>query len=141
MACFAVMADDFAVMLAAQSGQLELNFATPLIAHNILRSEELLSNCSLMFRKLCIEGIKVDKARAADNLERSFAYATALNPYLGYPAVSKLVKEAYEKGISLKELVLAKGLMGKEDLEKVIRSARGPAEVDREILKKKGKTG
>ncbi|MFH0737938.1 MAG: aspartate ammonia-lyase [Candidatus Micrarchaeota archaeon] len=65
MACFQVMANDHAVALGAQSGQLELNFATPLIAQDILQSEKLLTNCSSMFRS-CIEGCRVDKARAKE---------------------------------------------------------------------------
>ncbi len=136
MACWQVMANDLAVLLAAQSGQLELNFATPLIGHNILQSEELLANSSAMFRKSCIDGLKVDKKRTAENFERSFGYATALNPYLGYKEVSLLVKEAYASGTTLRELILKKGIMPKEDLETVIRSASGPAEVDAGILKR-----
>lgn len=136
MVCFQVMGNDYAVLMAAQSGQLELNFATPLIAHNIFQSAELLANCSGMFREHCIEGLAIDKERTKDNLERSFGYATALNPYLGYKEVSLLVKEAYQKKVSLKELILQKGIMGKDDLEKVLSSASGPSEADEGIRKR-----
>lgn len=136
MACFQVMGNDYTILLAAQSGQLELNLATPLIAHNLFQSAELLANCTSMFREHCIDELKVDKERAKENLERSFGYATALNPYLGYKEVSLLVKEAYQKKVSLKELILQKGIMGKDDLEKVIASATGPSEVDENIRKK-----
>ncbi len=141
MCCWQVMANDFAVLLAAQSGQLELNFATPLIAHNLLQSEELLANASAMFRKSCIDGLKVDRKRTAENFERSFGYATALNPYLGYKEVSLLVKEAYASGTTLRELILKKGIMTKEDLEKIIKSASGPSEVDAAIMKRVKKGG
>ena len=136
MACWQVMANDMAVLLAAQSGQLELNFGAPLIAHNILQSEELLTGSASMFRKHCIDGIEVDGKRAKDNLDRSFGYATALIPYLGYKEVSLLVREALGSGMSLKELVLKRGAMGKDDLEKVVSSASGPTEVDAGILKR-----
>ncbi|MDD5172272.1 MAG: aspartate ammonia-lyase [Candidatus ainarchaeum sp.] len=136
MACFQVIGNDQAVVLAAQAGQLELNFATPLIAHDIFQSAELLANCSEMFRRFCIEGLRVDKERTKENLERSFGYATALNPYLGYKEVSLLVKEAYQKKMSLKELILQKGIMGKGDLEKIAASATGPSEVDQGIMKR-----
>jgi aspartate ammonia-lyase len=130
------MGNDLAVLLAAQSGQLELNFATPLIAYDVFQSAELLANCSDMFRRLCIEGLEVDRKRTKENFEQSFGYATALNPYLGYKEVSLLVKEACRKGVSLKELIVQKGIMGREDLEKVIASAAGPGEADPDILKK-----
>ncbi len=136
MACFQVMGNDQSVSLAAQSGQLELNFATPLIAYDIFQSAELLARSSSMFRTSCIEGMSVDEGRTRENFERSFGYATALNPYLGYKQVSLLVKEAYGEGISLRELVAKKGLMGREDLEKVISTATGPSVVDKEILKR-----
>jgi aspartate ammonia-lyase len=136
MCCWQVMGNDFAVLLAAQSGQLELNFGTPLMAHNILQSEELLANASSMFRKFCVDGMTVDKKRTAENFERSFGYATALNPYLGYKEVSLLVMEAHASGTTLRELILKRGIMRKEDLESVIRSASGPSEVDAGILKR-----
>jgi aspartate ammonia-lyase len=135
MVSWQVMANDQAVLLAAQSGQLELNFGTPLIAHNLLQSERLLANCSSMLR-ICIEGLKVDEKRTKENFEKSFGYATALNPYLGYKEVSLLVREALESGISLKELILKKGIMDKKDLEKVIATATGPGEVDEKIANK-----
>src|SRR5512143_1060016 len=136
MICFQVMGNDHAVALAAGSGQLELNFATPLIAYCMIQSAELLSNGSSMFRRFCIEGMSVDEKRTKENFERTFGYATALNPYLGYKEVSLLVKEAYAGGISLKELIVRKGLMGREDLEKVMATATGPSVVDEEIRKR-----
>ncbi len=136
MACWQVMANDMAVLLASQSGQLELNFGAPLIAHDILQSEELLTESASMFRIHCIEGIAVDEKRAKENLDRSFGYATALIPYLGYKEVSLLVREALGKGMSLKGLIIQKGVMGKDDLEKVVSGASGPTEVDSGILKR-----
>ncbi|MFN7991275.1 MAG: aspartate ammonia-lyase [Candidatus Micrarchaeia archaeon] len=136
MACWQVLANDHAISLAAQSGQLDLNFGTPIIAQSLLQSEKLLANCSSMLRRACIEGMAVDRKRAAESLERSFGYATALNPYLGYKEVSLLVKEAYRGGISLRGLILKKGLMEEKDLDKVIAGARGPGERDKGIMKR-----
>lgn len=136
MACWQVMANDQAVLLAAQSGQLELNFGTPLIGDSLMRSGRLLESGSDMLRRHCIEGLKVDERRAKENLERSFGYATAFNPYLGYKGVSLLVREALAKGVTLKELIEEKGIMGRDDVEKVISSATGPSEVDKGILKR-----
>jgi len=134
MACFQAIANDQGVLLAAHSGQLELNFATPIIAYDIFQSAGLLERASAMFREHCIDGLKVDELRAKENFDRSFGYATALNPYLGYKEVSLLVKEAYAKNASLRELVVSKGIMSREDLEKVVSSATGPAEIDKAVL-------
>ena len=81
----------------------------------------------------CIDGLRIDEARAKENLERSFGYATALNPYLGYKEVSLLVREALKSGMTLKALVLKKGLMEEKDFERVIAGALGPGEVDKGI--------
>jgi len=136
MVSWQVIANDQAISLAAQSGQLELNFGTPLIAHNLLQSERMLTNCARMFRVHCIEGMKVDAKRTSENFERSFAYATALNPYLGYKEVSLLVREALKSGVTLKELILKKRIMGDADLEKILSNATGPALIDDGIKKR-----
>jgi aspartate ammonia-lyase len=120
MVCFQVMGNDRTIELAANAGQLELNCMTPVIAHNILNSIELLTNCSRMFNEKCVSGLKVDEKKTKENLENSFAYATALNPYLGYEVVSKLVSEAYKKNIPLKKLILEKKLMDEKELEKIL---------------------
>jgi aspartate ammonia-lyase len=129
MACWQVMANSMAVLLGAQSGQLELNFGAPLIAHNTLQSEDLLANSTSMLRKHCMEGIRVDEKKAKENLDRSFGYATALIPYLGYKEVSLLVREALGKGVPLKQLIMQKGILGETDIEKIMRSATGPSEL------------
>ncbi len=131
MVSFLVVGNDHAIMMAVASGQLELNFATPLIAYCLLQNLEILSNCTIMFRR-CIDRLEVDEKKTKENFERTFGYATALNPYLGYSRVSKLVKEAYQRGISLKELVIEKGIMNKVDLEKIL-SITGPSEIDKKI--------
>jgi len=136
MACWQVCGNDRAIELAVQSGQLELNWGTPLIGHDLLQSMELLGNASRLLREKCVDGLKVDERRAKELLDKSFAYATALNPYLGYSRVSKLVAEANEKGAPLKELVVQKGLMSKEDFEAVIGSSSGPSPVNRRIREK-----
>lgn len=140
MVCWQVMANDQAILLAAQSGQLELNFGTPLIAQGLLQSEKLLANCSSMLRK-CIEGLRVDEKKAEENLGRSFGYATAFSPYIGYKEVSLLVREAYEKGVTLRDLIVKKGILGKEDVDRVIAGATGPGEIDPQVVKrvKRGK--
>lgn len=134
--CFQVMGNDRTIELAANGSQLQLNFYAPLMAQNLISSLELLTNCSRVFNEKCISGLKVDEKRVKENLERSFAFATALNPYLGYSAVSKLVTEAYKKNVSLRSLIIEKKLMEEQDLDKVLSTAAGSSELDKEILKR-----
>jgi aspartate ammonia-lyase len=134
MVCWQVMGQDKTIELAAQSGQFELNWGTPLIGHNLLGSLELLGNGIKVLREKCVDGIIVNEAQVKQLLDTSFAYATAFNPYLGYSKVSKLVSEAYEKGIPLKALILEQGIMSKDDIEEVIASSSGPSVVNKKIM-------
>jgi aspartate ammonia-lyase len=137
MVCWQVMGLSKAIEMGAQSGQFELNWSTPLIGHNLLHSLEILTNGINVLRQECIEGLKVDEERVKQLLDSSFAYATAFNPYLGYKSVSNLVLEAHEKEIPLKQLILEKGLMSKEEIEKVIGFSAGPSRINEKIKKKK----
>ncbi len=135
MVCIQVIANDQAVSMGAQSGQLELNFCTPLIAHNLLGAEKLLTNCSKMFEG-CIATLQVDIEKTKENFEKSFGYATAFNPYLGYSRVSKLVGEAYKNKVSLRQLIIDKGILAQSDVDKIIQSATGPAVTEESIKKR-----
>jgi len=86
-----------------------------------------------VLRAECIDGLEVDEKRVKELLDNSFAYATAFNPYLGYSNVSKLVMEAYSKGIPLRQLIQDKGIMKESEIEQIIAQSAGPCEVDRKL--------
>ncbi|MFZ5648695.1 MAG: aspartate ammonia-lyase [Bacillota bacterium] len=118
--CFQVMGNDQVIAMAAASGQLELNAFTPLIAHNLLQSLEVLTNAADIFAEKCIMGITADADRCRGWLERSHGFITALVPYLGYERAEGLVERSLEEGKGLRELVVDTGLLSPEDLEKIL---------------------
>ncbi|MDO8339914.1 MAG: lyase family protein [Candidatus Burarchaeum sp.] len=120
MCAYHVMGSDRAVELACKSGQLDLNTNTPLIAHELLGSVELMENCCRMFREKCVVGIRADRKRIAEIYIKSNTYVTALTPRLGYAKVAELVKESLRTGKGVKELVLEKGLMSEKEIEKIL---------------------
>lgn len=120
MVCYDVMGKDRTIELAAQYSILELSVMCPVIAYNILQSMKLLANTLKMFREFCIDGIKADEARCRELLEKSTATATALNPYLGYQAVSKIVKEAIRENKTIKGIILKYGLIEESDLNRIL---------------------
>ena len=67
------MADDFAITMAAQAGQLELNAFLPLIAKNLFEMLDLLRNTLNIFTEKCIKGIKADEKRCKSLLEQSLS--------------------------------------------------------------------
>ena len=53
-------------------------------------------------------------------VKNSIGIVTALNPYIGYKASTKVAKEALETGRSVYDLVLEHGLMTKEKLDEAL---------------------
>lgn len=124
MAGYEAMACDYAVTLAAQAGQLELNVMTPLILKNLLGSIALLTNTCEMFRKDCVEGIAVNENAACALFEKSLVTATALSPYLGYEVTAELVKEALAADKSIVYMLRQKGFIEEADLARILAADR-----------------
>jgi fumarate hydratase class II len=53
-------------------------------------------------------------------VEQSLMLCTALTDYIGYEDAAKLAKEAYEKRQTIREVVLAHGIMDEDQLDKVL---------------------
>ncbi|HLD81219.1 MAG TPA: aspartate ammonia-lyase [archaeon] len=138
MACVKVVGNDTAIEMAAKEGQMELNVMTPVIAHCLIESLEVFANAVKMFTEKCVKGITADDQRARELLEQSTAMATALNPYLGYEVMSRIVKTCISENRSVKDVILENQLMSKADLDKVldIESLTKPGEVDAGLAEK-----
>ncbi|MEM4389535.1 MAG: aspartate ammonia-lyase [Candidatus Micrarchaeia archaeon] len=138
MVAFRVLANDYAVALCTQAGQLELNVNTPLIALSLLESIELLTNTCRMFRARCVENIRADVARCRELLESSLIVATALNPYLGYPVMSALVRESLRSGKTLRQTILSHNLLSEAELSRILSPASlvRPVKIDLELREK-----
>jgi aspartate ammonia-lyase len=120
MVCFQVMGNDVAVAAAAEAGQLELNVMMPVIAHNVLFSMMILANASRVLAERSVDGIEADAAQCAHWLERSPALVTALAPKIGYAEAAKLAKEAVAKNVTVRQLVIEKGLLKGKELDEVL---------------------
>jgi fumarate hydratase, class II len=118
--CYQVLGLDTTVAMAAEAGQLELNVMMPVMAHNIIFAMIITANASRILTEQCVRGIQADEAMCAYWLERSPALVTALAPQIGYAEAAKLAKEALATGLTVKELVVKKGLLKGAELEKVL---------------------
>ena len=118
--CFKVIGNDTAVCFAAEAGQLQLNVMEPVIVECILESQTWLINVMNTLRTLCIDGITVNADHCYEMVKNSIGIVTALNPYIGYKASTKVAKEALETGGSVYDLVLQHGLMTKEKLDEAL---------------------
>jgi fumarate hydratase, class II len=118
--CYQVIGNDVTIATAAEAGQLELNVMMPVIAHNLLFSMRILSNATQVLAERCVDGIQADAAQAAYWLERSPALVTALAPKIGYAEAAKLAKEAVAKNVTVRQLVVEKGLLKGKELDEVL---------------------
>ncbi len=117
---FKVMGNDLCVNMAVEAGQMELNAFEPIIAAALFESMNLLMNGMSTLRIRCIEGITANEERCRENVINSISIVTLLQPALGYETCSALSKEALADNRSIYDLVLEKGLMEKEALERLL---------------------
>jgi aspartate ammonia-lyase len=120
---FKVIGNDLTVSLAAEAGQLELNVMEPVIVQSLFESIEMLKNGMMVLKNRCITGITANEEHCRDMVLRSIGLVTALNPYIGYDASTQIAKEALESGRSVYDLVLEKGLLSREELDKILDPA------------------
>ena len=120
MVCFQAIGNDMTVAAAAEAGQLELNVMMPVIAHNLFTTLALLTSASRVLADRCVAGIEADAAMCAHWLDRSPALVTALAPKIGYTEAAKLAKEAVEKNLTVRELLMQKGILKGKELDEVL---------------------
>ena len=118
--CFKVIGNDTTVAFAAEAGQLQLNVMEPVICESILESVTWLCNVIETLRTKCVEGITVNAEHCYEMVKNSIGIVTALNPYIGYKASTKVAKEALATGRSVYDLVLEHGFMTKEKLDEAL---------------------
>lgn len=120
MVAVQIMGNDVTIGFAASQGNFELNVFKPVIIYNFLQSLDLLSDAMNSFNIHCVEGIKPDKEKIAYHLNNSLMLVTALSPHIGYENAAKVAKNAYKKGISLKQSAMELGLISEKDFDRLI---------------------
>ncbi|MFO8172707.1 MAG: hypothetical protein R6T96_00395 [Longimicrobiales bacterium] len=117
MAAVRVQGNHTTVTMAGSRGNFELNVMMPVLAHAFLESIRILAGAVGVFTDRCVVGIRANAGRARELLERNPAIATALNLRLGYDKASEVAKEAARDGISVREVVLRRGLIPEDELD------------------------
>ena len=118
-----VFGNDVAINFGGASGHLELNVFKPLMIRNLLQSVRLLSDAGRSFADHCAAGTVANKPQIAEYLDRNLMLVTALNPHIGYDNAAKAAKKAHHENLTLKESVVALGLLSAEDFDRLIRPA------------------
>jgi len=85
-----------------------------------LESIELLAAGIHAFIEFCISGLEANESQCQAMVEQSLSMSTSLNPLIGYEAASKLVKEAFARGKTIRELCKEKGLLDEATLDQAL---------------------
>lgn len=117
---FQVMGNDHTICMACEAGQFELNVMGPVIAFNLLQSLKILRNGVDVFLRHAVEGMEANRERCESYVANSFGIVTALNPHLGYEVAAQLVKEALATGLTIRELILERGLLTPEEMAEIL---------------------
>jgi aspartate ammonia-lyase len=118
---FEVIGNDVTVSFAAEAGQLQLNAFEPIIAHSLFKSVNHLRAGCLTLAERCVNGITANREHLRRSVERSIGIVTALNPYIGYANATDIAQQALVTGDSVYDLVLAKKLLTKEQLDQILQ--------------------
>ena len=127
MVAVRVIGNHTAITVAGSRGNFELNVMMPVMAEAFLESIELLANAVRAFSDRCVIGIQANEKRSRELLERNPAIATALNTRLGYDGATEVAKEAAREGVSVREVVIRRGLIPEEQLDEAL-DVRGMTE-------------
>ena len=117
---FQVVGNDLTITMAAEAGQLQLNVMEPVIAFNLFQSLQMLTAAVSTLTSRCIRGITANAERCREMVDRSIGLVTAVVPVLGYEKASEIAQEALESGRSVREIILARGLLSADDLDELL---------------------
>jgi aspartate ammonia-lyase len=117
---FRVMGNDYAVTLAAHSGQLQLNAYEPLEGVAVMESQHLLYNTSKLLRTKCVDGITVNEKVLDHYMETTVGIVTALNPIVGYEKATELANEAYKSGKGILEIIREKKVLTEQQIKELL---------------------
>jgi len=120
MVCAQVMGNHTTVTFAGSQGHLELNVFKPVIAYNVLQSIRLLGEAVMSLTDHCIVGIKPNRQRIAELLDRSLMLVTSLAPHIGYDRAAMIAKLAFKNGTSLREEAVGGGFVSAEEFDQYV---------------------
>ena len=119
--CYQVMGYDTVVSMAAESSELELCMAEPIIAYDLLHGMMILKNGCISLVERCISGIEANRDVCRSYVQSSIGLVTALVPVIGYEQSAAIAKEALGTDASVYDIILAKGVLTKEQLDEILR--------------------
>ena len=118
--CYQVIGNDLAVSFGVENGQFELNVMEPVMAFNMFNSMKYLTNAVDGFVDKLLLNLQPNTEQCQAWVDKSVGIVTALLPHVGYENSAMLAKEAYNSGRPIREVILEKGLLTQEQLDKIL---------------------
>jgi len=124
MICAQVTGLDQANLIAAQSGNFQLNLMLPLVAANLLESISLLGAGAHMLADRAIRGFVVNRDHLIRGVHRNPVLVTALNPVVGYDLAARIAREAYQSGRAVIDVAEDMTDLSREELQSLLDPMR-----------------
>ena len=92
-----------------------------MMIYNMLQSIRLLTDGVRSFTDNCVIGIKADRVRIDELMQKSLMLVTALAPKIGYDNATKVAKTAHENGTNLRDEAVNLGFVTAEEFDAIVR--------------------
>ncbi|MDC0521653.1 class II fumarate hydratase [Candidatus Marinimicrobia bacterium] len=116
-----ILGNDLTINYAGTNGNFELNTYRPIIASSIHESITLLSEVSESFTLNALDGLKANKEKIKENLDKSLMLVTALNQVIGYEKSAEIAKKALKENISLKESAKKLKYLSEQEFDEIVK--------------------
>jgi fumarate hydratase, class II len=123
MICAHVIGNDAAITWGAASGNFELNTMMPLLGYQILDSIELLAAGTRNFTTRCVAGLRANREKTGELMERSLALATPLATAIGYDKAAQIAKEAQMSGKTIRDIAIEKSGLTEKEIDLLLAGA------------------
>ncbi|NLD88397.1 MAG: aspartate ammonia-lyase [Clostridiales bacterium] len=121
---FGIIGNDMAITMAAEAGQLELNYAEPVLYHKLFESIVTFTGALKTFTDNCVSGITADEERCRELVEGSVGVITAICPAIGYNLSAEIAKTAINTGESVRAVLKSKEIFSDEEIETLLDPKR-----------------
>ena len=105
-----VGANDWAIGMAAQSGEPDIAPSGGIKLIALLESLELTRNAAPLLAEACVQRLEADEERCRRHAEESMSLATMASAVRGYAAGARLVRTAWGRGLTCREAAVQEGL-------------------------------
>ena len=119
-AAFCIMGNDVSITMAAEAGQLELNYAEPILYHKLFESIIVLTGAVQTFTDNCVIGITANEERCREHVENSVGVITAICPTVGYKLSADIAKTAIKTGEPIRDILKSKNIFSDEEIDKIL---------------------